>query len=78
MSQAVLDGIRDLLPTLRERADEAERLSEELKTRIAWRPLSRGGPWCPKSWPGPATRRSAGPPDDKPGGEHVDLCDDWS
>jgi 3-hydroxy-9,10-secoandrosta-1,3,5(10)-triene-9,17-dione monooxygenase len=26
MSQAVLDGIRDLLPTLRERADEAERL----------------------------------------------------
>src|SRR6201999_224522 len=26
MSQAVLDGVRDLLPTLRERADEAERL----------------------------------------------------
>jgi 3-hydroxy-9,10-secoandrosta-1,3,5(10)-triene-9,17-dione monooxygenase len=26
MSQAVLDGIRDLLPTIRERADEAERL----------------------------------------------------
>ena len=26
MSQAVLDGIRDLLPALRERADEAERL----------------------------------------------------
>lgn len=26
MSQAVLDGIRDLLPTLRDRADEAERL----------------------------------------------------
>ena len=26
MSQAVLDGIRDLLPTLRERADETERL----------------------------------------------------
>jgi 3-hydroxy-9,10-secoandrosta-1,3,5(10)-triene-9,17-dione monooxygenase len=26
MSQAVLDGVRDLLPTIRERADEAERL----------------------------------------------------
>jgi 3-hydroxy-9,10-secoandrosta-1,3,5(10)-triene-9,17-dione monooxygenase len=26
MSQAVLDGVRDLLPTLRDRADEAERL----------------------------------------------------
>src|SRR6476469_1895703 len=26
MSQTVLDGVRDLLPTLRERADEAERL----------------------------------------------------
>ena len=26
MSQAVLDGVRDLLPTLRERADECERL----------------------------------------------------
>ncbi|WP_232678827.1 3-hydroxy-9,10-secoandrosta-1,3,5(10)-triene-9,17-dione monooxygenase oxygenase subunit [Nocardioides sp. R-C-SC26] len=26
MSQAVLDGVRDLLPTLRQRADEAERL----------------------------------------------------
>ena len=26
MSQAVLDGVRDLLPTFRERADEAERL----------------------------------------------------
>src|SRR3954469_19107780 len=25
MSQAVLDGVRDLLPTLRDRADEAER-----------------------------------------------------
>ncbi|TXL60867.1 3-hydroxy-9,10-secoandrosta-1,3,5(10)-triene-9,17-dione monooxygenase oxygenase subunit [Aeromicrobium terrae] len=28
MSQAVLDGIRDLLPTLRERADETERLRQ--------------------------------------------------
>ena len=26
MSQAVLDGVRDLLPTFRERADDAERL----------------------------------------------------
>src|SRR4051794_41917006 len=26
MSQAVLDGVRDLLPGIRERADEAERL----------------------------------------------------
>ena len=26
MSQTVLDGVRDLLPTFRERADEAERL----------------------------------------------------
>src|SRR5690349_22749014 len=26
MSQAVLDGVRDLLPTFRDRADEAERL----------------------------------------------------
>ena len=26
MTQAVLDGVRDLLPGLRERADEAERL----------------------------------------------------
>ena len=26
MTQAVLDGVRDLLPTFRERADEAERL----------------------------------------------------
>ena len=26
MSQAVLDGVRDLLPTFRERAEDAERL----------------------------------------------------
>ena len=28
MTQAVLDGIQDLLPTLRERADETERLRQ--------------------------------------------------